>query len=163
MAKKRTKKTNAMRLLDTEHIDYRIETYDISDGLIDGISVAKKCGEDPKNVYKTLVTQGHSGELYVFVVPVAAELDLKKAAVSVGEKKIEMIHVKDIEKYTGYVRGGCSPVGMKKAYPTIIDASAEAMDHIAVSGGKKGTQIILLPADLLKATHGSYHHIVKSE
>jgi Cys-tRNA(Pro)/Cys-tRNA(Cys) deacylase len=160
MAKKKVK-TNAMRILDAEHIQYEVKTYEISDGLIDGISVAKKCGEDPKNVYKTLVTQGHSGEFYVFVLPVAAELDLKKAAASVDEKRVEMIHVKDIQKYTGYVRGGCSPIGMKKAYTTVIDASAKRLDHMAVSGGKKGTQIILAPGDLVKASHAEWRAVIK--
>ncbi|WP_010630740.1 Cys-tRNA(Pro) deacylase [Sporolactobacillus vineae] len=160
MAKTKAK-TNAMRILDTEHIHYEVKTYEISDGLIDGISVAEKCGEDPKNVYKTLVTQGHSGEFYVFVLPVASELDLKKAAACVGEKRVEMIHVKDIQKHTGYVRGGCSPIGMKKMYTTVIDASAEELDHIAVSGGKKGMQVILAPDDLVKAAHAQLHAIVK--
>lgn len=160
MAKAKAK-TNAMRILDKENIPYRVMTYDISDGLIDGISVAEKCGEDPKNVYKTLVTQGHSGDFYVFVLPVAAELDLKKAAACVDEKRVEMIHVKDIQKHTGYVRGGCSPVGMKKEYTTVVDAEAEGLDHIAVSGGKKGTQIILSPADLVEASHAALHPIVK--
>ncbi|WP_332238175.1 Cys-tRNA(Pro) deacylase [Sporolactobacillus sp. KGMB 08714] len=160
MAKSKVK-TNAMRILDSEKIQYGTQTYDISDGLIDGVSVAKKVGEDPKTVYKTLVTQGHSGEFYVFVVPVAEELDLKKAATSVGEKRVEMIHVKDIQKHTGYVRGGCSPVGMKKAYPTVIDASARSIDHIVVSGGKKGVQIILAVDDLVKAAHAELHEIIK--
>lgn len=160
MAKSKVK-TNAMRILDSEKIQYSTQTYDISDGLIDGVSVAKKVGEDPKTVYKTLVTQGHSGEFYVFVVPVAEELDLKKAAASVSEKRVEMIHVKDIQKHTGYVRGGCSPVGMKKAYPTVIDASAGSIDHIVVSGGKKGVQIILAVDDLVKATHAELHEIIK--
>ncbi|WP_100486712.1 Cys-tRNA(Pro) deacylase [Sporolactobacillus pectinivorans] len=160
MAKSKIK-TNAMRILDTEKVQYKMQTYEISDGLIDGISVAKKVGEDPQYVYKTLVTQGHSGEFYVYVVPVAEELDLKKAAASVGEKKVEMIHVKDIQKHTGYVRGGCSPVGMKKAYPTVIDTSAENLDHIVVSGGKKGVQIILSVIDLAKAAHAELHDIIK--
>ncbi|MDD9148392.1 Cys-tRNA(Pro) deacylase [Sporolactobacillus sp. CQH2019] len=160
MAKSKVK-TNAMRILDSEKIQYGTQTYDISDGLIDGVSVAKKVGEDPKTVYKTLVTQGHSGEFYVFVVPVAEELDLKKAAASVGEKRVEMIHVKDIQKHTGYVRGGCSPVGMKKAYPTVIDVSARSIDHIVVSGGKKGVQIILAVDDLVKAAHAELHEIIK--
>ncbi|MFT8361625.1 MAG: Cys-tRNA(Pro) deacylase [Sporolactobacillus sp.] len=154
-------KTNAMRLLDAEKIAYQAQTYDISDGLIDGLSVARKCGEDPASVYKTLVTQGHSGEFYVFVVPVANELDLKKAAASVGEKKVEMIHVKDIQKYTGYIRGGCSPIGMKKLFTTIIDDSAAMLDHIVVSGGKKGLQIILSVPDLLKAAHAELKPVSK--
>lgn len=160
MAKTKAK-TNAMRLLDSENIPYKIQTYEISDGLIDGVSVAKKVGEDPRNVFKTLVTQGHSGTLYVFVVPVAEELNLKKAAATVDEKKVEMIHVKDIQKHTGYVRGGCSPIGMKKEYRTVIDASAQTIDHIVVSGGKKGMQIICDSADLVKAAHAELADIIK--
>ncbi|MFX3617733.1 MAG: Cys-tRNA(Pro) deacylase [Sporolactobacillus sp.] len=160
MAKSKIK-TNAMRILDTEKINYQVQTYEIRDGLIDGLSVAKKCGQDPAYVYKTLVTQGHSGEFYVFVVPVAEELDLKKAAASVAEKRVEMIHVKDIQKHTGYVRGGCSPIGMKKAYPTVIDASAAHLDHIAVSGGKKGVQIILSVIDLAQASAAKLIDIIK--
>ncbi|RYL95025.1 Cys-tRNA(Pro) deacylase [Sporolactobacillus sp. THM7-4] len=160
MAKSRVK-TNAMRILDSENIPYKIQTYDISDGLIDGVSVARKVGEDPKTVYKTLVTQGHSGEFYVFVVPVAEELDLKKAAACVGEKKVELIHVKDIQKHTGYVRGGCSPIGMKKTYPTVIDASAKSIDRIIVSGGKKGVQMILSVNDLVRAANAELHEITK--
>ncbi|MCI1858990.1 MAG: Cys-tRNA(Pro) deacylase [Sporolactobacillus sp.] len=154
-------KTNAMRILDREHIRYTIQTYSIADGLIDGLSVAEKVGEDPENVYKTLVTQGHSGELYVFVVPVADALDLKKAAAVVGEKKVEMLHVKDLQKHTGYVRGGCSPIGMKKHYPTVVDAAAKALDHMAVSGGKRGVQVILAPGDLAKAAAAEFHDIIK--
>lgn len=150
-----------MRLLDSEHIAYAVKTYDVSDGRIDGVSVAEKVGEDPKYVYKTLVTQGHSGELYVFVLPVAETLDLKKAAACVGEKKVEMVHVRDIQKHTGYIRGGCSPVGMKKVYPTVIDAAAGKTDHLAVSGGKRGTQIILSVDDLIKATHARLCDIVQ--
>ncbi|RYM04672.1 Cys-tRNA(Pro) deacylase [Sporolactobacillus sp. THM7-7] len=154
-------KTNAMRILDQENISYKMQTYNIRDGLIDGVSVAKKVGEDPKYVFKTLVTQGHSGEFYVFVVPVEKELDLKKAAACVGEKRVDMIHVKDIMKHTGYVRGGCSPIGMKKAYPTVIDASAQSIDHIVVSGGKKGVQMILSVPDLAKAVHAELHPITR--
>lgn len=154
-------KTNAMRLLDAENIHYSIDTYDVKDGKIDGVSVAKKVGKDPKVVYKTLVTQGHSGEHYVFVIPVEKELDLKKAAKSVGEKKVEMIHVKDIQKWTGYIRGGCSPIGMKKLYPTVIDASAADIDRIVVSGGKIGVQMILAVDDLKKAARAELIDVVK--
>lgn len=105
-------KTNAMRILDKNKINYEVITYDISDDKIDGISVAEKTGQDMKEVYKTLVTQGVSRELYVFVIPVDKELDLKKAAKSAGEKSLQMIHVKDITKYTGYIRGGCPPISI---------------------------------------------------
>ncbi|WP_018661314.1 Cys-tRNA(Pro) deacylase [Heyndrickxia acidiproducens] len=149
-------KTNAMRLLDTHNIPYGMLSYDHEDGKIDGLSVATKIGQPLEKVYKTLVTQGNSRNLYVFVIPVAAELDLKKAAKAAGEKKIEMIHVKDIRKYTGYIRGGCSPIGMKKSYPTFIDESAGQLDEIIVSAGKIGTQIILTPQNLLAAADAQF-------
>lgn len=110
-------KTNAMRMLERAKIPYEMHTYDHSDGQIDGISVARKVGLDPDTVFKTLVTRGASREIYVFVLPVAKELDLKKAARSVGEKSIELVKIEEINKLTGYIRGGCSPVGMKKPIP----------------------------------------------
>ncbi|GER74001.1 Cys-tRNA(Pro) deacylase [Weizmannia acidilactici] len=146
-------KTNAMRLLDAQNIPYGMLSYEAKDGKIDGVSVAEKIGKPLEKVFKTLVTQGHSRNLYVFVIPVAAELDLKKAAKAAGEKKIEMIHVKDIQKYTGYIRGGCSPIGMKKNYPTFVDESAAPLDEIIVSAGRIGTQIVLSPHHLLKASN----------
>jgi Cys-tRNA(Pro)/Cys-tRNA(Cys) deacylase len=147
-------KTNAMRILDSKKIDYELITYDSHDGKIDGVSVAEKIGKDPKQVYKTLVAQGASKQLYVFIVPVEKELNLKKGAQACGEKKIEMIPVKDIQKWTGYIRGGCSPVGMKKQYPTVIDESAEELSSIIVSGGKIGVQMDLKLQDLLSVTGG---------
>ncbi|MCO7138227.1 Cys-tRNA(Pro) deacylase [[Clostridium] leptum] len=140
-------KTNAMRMLDRAKIPYTQHSYDVSDGLIDGVSVAHKTGQNPDQVFKTLVTSSGS-QLYVFVIPVAKELDLKKAAREAGEKRVEMIHVKDILKFTGYIRGGCSPIGMKKLYPTLIDQSAQMFDTILVSGGQKGLQIEVSPLDL---------------
>ncbi|MGN0520360.1 MAG: Cys-tRNA(Pro) deacylase [Candidatus Fimenecus sp.] len=140
-------KTNAMRILEKAGITYQMHTYDAG-GEIDGISVAAKVGIDPKYVYKTLVTQGKSKHYFVFVIPVAAELNLKAAATAVGEKSVEMLHVKDLLAVTGYIRGGCSPVGMKKQYKTVIDQSAEALETIVVSGGKIGVQIELAPTDL---------------
>lgn len=151
-------KTNAMRILEKEKIAYTMHTYEADDA-IDGVSVAQKLGQDVKSVFKTLVTQGKSGGYYVFVVPVAAELNLKAAASSVGEKSVEMIHVKDINKVTGYIRGGCSPVGMKKQYPTVIDRSAEELTTMIVSGGKIGFQMELTPDDLLKASRGKLEDI----
>lgn len=153
-------KTNAMRILDKNKIDYEVITYDISDDKIDGVSVAEKTGQDVKEVYKTLVTQGASKEFYVFVIPVAEELDLKKAAKAAGEKKVEMIHVKDITKYTGYIRGGCSPVGMKKLYKTFIHEDAKVLEKICVSGGKKGLQIKLEPKDLIESINGQFADII---
>jgi len=142
-------KTNAMRILDKEKIDYEILTYDASDGLIDGISVAGKIGQSVGCVYKTLVTQGHSRNYYVFIIPVAEQLDLKAAARSVGEKSVEMIKVSDINKVTGYIRGGCSPIGMKKSYTTVLDDSCKNLDYIIISAGKIGHQIKIAPSDLI--------------
>ena len=144
-------KTNGMRILDQMKIQYDSYSYSRDDDKIDGISVAEKLGKDPKYVFKTLVAEGHSKGIYVFVIPVAEELDLKKAAKAAGEKNIHMIHVKDIQKITGYIRGGCSPIGMKKKYKTFIDGSARDIDKIIVSGGKIGIQMELAIDDLLKA------------
>ncbi len=144
-------KTNAMRMLDRGKVPYTVHTYDHSDGRIDGASVADKVGIDPKRVYKTLVTRGSSGGYFVFVIPVALELDLKKAARAVGEKSVAMIRVEEINKVTGYIRGGCSPVGMKKRYPTVFDSRALGLETIVVSGGRIGTQVELDPGALMAA------------
>ena len=152
-------KTNAMRILDKSGITYDTYTYDHSDGLIDGISVAEKMGQKPEQVYKTLVTQGASRQYYVFVIPVANELDLKAAAKSVGNKSVEMIKVSDINKITGYIRGGCSPIGMKKQYKTVIDSSCKSLSTIIISAGKVGHQIELSPMDLIKLIDGSMESI----
>lgn len=154
-------KTNAMRILDTHNKKYNVITYDRRDDKIDGISVANKIGRNVRTVFKTLVAKGKSGEIYVFIIPVAAELDFKKAANITGEKKIEMIHVKDIRKCTGYIRGGCSPIGMKKNYPTFVDKSALDLDTIIVSGGKIGVQIELDVDDLREITKGNIDILVK--
>ncbi len=151
-------KTNAMRILEKMGIDYRMYTYEAGDK-IDGVSVAEKLGLDVRRVYKTLVTVGKSKNYFVFVIPVAAELNLKAAASAVGEKSVEMIHVKDINAVTGYIRGGCSPVGMKKQYKTVLDASAKPLDAMVVSGGKIGFQIELSPADLAKAANAEFSSI----
>lgn len=143
-------KTNVMRILDKAKITYKAHTYDHSDGAIDGAAVAEKMGQNPEQVFKTLVTKGAGRDYYVFVVPVLKELDLKKAAKSVGEKNVEMIHVKDINKVTGYIRGGCSPIGMKKQFVTVFDKSAENIETIIVSAGKIGYQIELAPKDLIE-------------
>ena len=144
-------KTNAMRMLDRGKIPYNVHTYDNSDGKIDGPSVAAKIGQDPKRVWKTLVTKGSSGGYFVFVLPVELDLDLKKAAKAVGEKSVSMIRVDEINKVTGYIRGGCSPVGMKKLYPTVFDRRVEDLPTVVVSGGRIGTQIEVEPDALLKA------------
>lgn len=155
------KKTNAMRILDQKKIHYNVITYDGQLDKIDGISVAHQIGKDPQSVYKTLVTQGNSGNIYVFVIPVEQELDLKKAARLTNEKKIEMVPVKDIQKFTGYIRGGCSPIGMKNLYPTFIEASASQLQHIVVSGGKIGMQIELCLKDLQSVTEAKLHEVIK--
>ena len=152
-------KTNAMRILDKAGISYNTHSYDHSDGTIDGISVAEKIGRPVNQVFKTLVTQGTSREYYVFIVPVAEELDLKAAARSVGEKAIVMIKVADITKITGYIRGGCSPIGMKKEYKTVVDSSCQGLDKLIISAGKLGNQIELSPKDLIKLTHGKMEAI----
>lgn len=154
-------KTNAMRLLDTNNIKYDILTYKSNDGKIDGLSVATKIGKDPTIVYKTLVASGNSRSIYVFVIPVSEELDLKKAAKITGDKKVELVHVRDINKHTGYIRGGCSPIGMKKSYPTYIDKSADLLDSIVVSGGKVGVQIQITIDDLVSMTNAKLVEIVK--
>lgn len=143
-------KTNVMRILDKENIIYNIHTYEVKDNLVDGVSVANKLGISVEKVFKTLVTKGHSGDFYVFVIPVAKELNLKAAARSVEEKSVEMIKVNDMLKITGYIRGGCSPIGMKKAYTTVIDESSMELDRIIVSGGKIGFQVEINPKDLIR-------------
>lgn len=154
-------KTNAMRILDKNKIEYNSLTYDATDGHIDGAAVAKKTGQAPETVYKTLVTVGSSKEIYVFVIPVLDELDLKKAAKAALEKKVEMIHVKDINKFTGYIRGGCSPIGMKKSYKTFMQKEGYDLEKIVFSGGKIGLQIEMNPKDIEKAINVSFVDIVK--
>ena len=148
MAKQKDEKTNVMRVLEQKSVPYTAHTYDPDAGL-DGVSVARQLGRDPETVFKTLVARGASGGLYVFDIPVEASLDLKKAAKAVGEKSIAMIHQKELLPLTGYVHGGCSPVGMKKQYPTVFDETAELIDTIVVSAGKIGFQVELEPAALM--------------
>ncbi|QFJ54911.1 Cys-tRNA(Pro) deacylase [Pseudobutyrivibrio xylanivorans] len=142
-------KTNVMRVLDSKKIKYESHTYE-ADPTLTGEQIAGILGEDTEKVFKTLVTQGKTGAYYVFVVPVEAELDLKKAAKAAGEKSISMIKQKDLLGLTGYVHGGCSPIGMKKQFPTFIHETAEAYEKVFVSAGKVGAQIELAPADLIK-------------
>lgn len=144
-------KTNVMRLLDKAGIAYSSHTYD-PDPTMSGEEIAAILGEDPDKVFKTLVTQGKSGQYYVFVIPVKAELDLKKAAGSAGEKSVSMIRQKELLPLTGYVHGGCSPVGMKKAFPVFMHESCKAYEHIFVSAGKVGYQIEVSPEDLIRIT-----------
>ena len=154
-------KTNAMRMLETAGVAYTQHEYDCADGAIDGVSVAKKTGQDPDRVSKTLVTAGASGGHYVFVIPVAAELDLKKAARSVGEKSVAMLPLAQLTAVTGYVRGGCSPVGMKKAFATRLDETAVLFETVLVSGGRRGLQVELAPDDLLGACGGEYADLTR--
>ena len=154
------KKTNAMRILESENINFEIIEYSTKDG-IGGVDVAEKLGEDKNRVFKTLVTEAKDGEHYVFVVPVSSELDLKKAAKASDSKKIEMIPQKKLLPLTGYVHGGCSPVGMKKSFKTFIDSSAEDLDFFYVSGGKVGMQIKVNPKELISALDGEFSDIKK--
>ena len=154
------KKTNAMRILESENIDFEIIEYSTKDG-IGGVDVAEKLGEDKDRVFKTLVTESKEGENFVFVVPVSSELDLKKAAKASDSKKVEMIPQKKLLPLTGYVHGGCSPVGMKKEFKTFIDSSAEGFDFFYVSGGKVGMQIKLNPKELLNLIDGEFADIKK--
>ena len=153
MAKDKEKdiKTNAMRILETLGISYDVITYEC-DEFIDGVHLADKLGQPQESTFKTLVAQGKSGGYFAFVIPVAEELDLKAAARAVGEKAVELIPVKDITKVTGYIRGGCTAIGMKKDYPTVIDETCVLFDKIMVSGGRIGSQMILTPDDYIKAT-----------
>lgn len=155
-------KTNVMRILEKEKIEYTAHTYQHGKEAVDGVSVANLLNQNPDYVFKTLVTKGSGKDYYVFVVPVDKELDLKKCAKSVGEKSVEMIHVKDINKVTGYVRGGCSPVGMKKKYKTVFHITALSIPRIIVSAGKIGYQIDLEPAKLIELTDGICADIIKS-
>ena len=157
-------KTNVMRVLDQKKIPYTPHSYPHSEGeAVDGATVAAILGRDPGEVYKTLVTRGASKANYVFVVPVLSELDLKKAAKTAGEKSIEMIHVRELTPLTGYVRGGCSPIGMKKRLKTFIDASAQDHTAILVSAGKIGYQVELSPDALAGLIGGRFADVVKAD
>ena len=160
MSKQKEVKTNAMRILETMKIPFQHLTYEC-DEFVDGIQIADMLGLPHEKVYKTLVTVGSSKNYFVFVIPIAEELDLKAAARSVGEKNVEMIHVKDINSVTGYIRGGCTAVGMKKQYVTRIDSSAENLPEIIVSGGRIGSQLVLSPKDLLKAARAEFADIIR--
>ncbi|NLL80087.1 MAG: Cys-tRNA(Pro) deacylase [Clostridiales bacterium] len=162
MGKQKEVKTNAMRILDSLKIPYEHYTYECEE-FIDAIQIADKLGQPYEKMYKTLVTVGHSKNYFVFVIPIAEELDMKKAAKSVGEKSVAMIHVKEINAITGYIRGGCTAIGMKKQYVTRIDESALSQEKIIVSGGKLGSQIELTPDDLQKASKAEFAQIIVNE
>lgn len=147
MSKKRESKTNAMRILDAAHVDHVIHSVDAT-GEDTGVDIAHRAGEDPDHVFKTLVTQGKSGEYLVFMIPVACELDLRKAARAAGEKSVAMVRSRELFELTGYVHGGCSPLGMKKPFRTFIDETCILFDTILFSGGRIGTQIEMSFDDL---------------
>ncbi len=152
-------KTNAMRFLEKNKIEYTEKTYDC-DEFIDGIHVAEKLGQPLEETFKTLVAVGKSKAYYCFLIPVDKELDLKKAAKSVGEKSVELLHVKDLTAVTGYVRGGCTPIGMKKQFPTVIHSTAEKLPEFYISGGRIGLQIHLSPQALVNAIRGKFDDII---
>ena len=155
-------KTNVMRILDSNKIDYSMFSYNVKNGEhVDGVEVAHQIGKDEKEVYKTLVAQGNSKNIYVYVIPVNESLDLKKAAFVAKEKNMSMININDINKFTGYIRGGCSPIGMKKQYKTFINESAKELNNIIVSAGKIGYQVQINPHDLEKITNCEFVNIIK--
>ena len=159
----REQKTNVMRVLDQKKIAYTPHSYPHADEAVDGVTVAALTGLNPEKVFKTLVTVGASKRNYVFVIPAAEELDLKKAAKAAGEKSVAMLHVSQLLDLTGYVRGGCSPVGMKKQFPTFYHVSCLGLDTMAVSAGKIGAQAELAPADLIRLTRGQTADLIVSD
>lgn len=162
MAKQKEEKTNVMRILEQKGIPFTPHTYPHEEGVaVDGASVARSLGQDPECVFKTLVARGASKAIYVFDIPVEDTLDLKKAAKAVGEKSIAMLHQKELLPLTGYVHGGCSPVGMKKPFPTVLDGSVEGLDAIVVSAGKIGAQVELAPAALCALVGGTFAPVSK--
>lgn len=160
LGKQKISKTNAVRILDQHKMNYDLLEYEVDDQ-IDGVSVAEKIGHPVSHVYKTLLTTAGTGKYFVFVIPVSEELDLKKCARVAGEKKIEMLHLKDLLATTGYIRGGCSPIGMKKLFPTFLHESAETLEYMIVSAGKRGMQIIMAPMDLIKVTNAKFGDLIK--
>lgn len=162
MAKAKEVKTNAMRILEAMNIPFKYYTYECAE-FVDGIQIADKLGLPYEKVYKTLVTRGSSRNYFVFVIPIAEELDMKKAARAVGEKSVEMLHVKDINAVTGYVRGGCTAIGMKKQFVTRIDEGARLQPDIYVSGGRIGSQINLKPDELAAAAKAEFADLIKNK
>lgn len=160
MAKEKEVKTNAMRILEKNKISYQVNTYEC-DEFIDGVHIADKLNQPYEISFKTLVAVGKSKANYVFVIPVDKEIDFKKAAKMVGEKSVELVPVKEIQGLTGYIRGGCTPIGMKKLFPTVIQESAKNYETIIVSGGKLGLQLELSPKDLCKVVKGEYGDVIQ--
>ncbi len=154
-------KTNAMRLLDQAGIKYNIVEYEVDEDDVSGVHVAETVGEDEARVFKTLVTRTEPGGIHVFCIPSPDELDLKKAASKTKNKRVEMIHVKELLGLTGYIRGGCSPVGMKKKYPTFIDETAVLFDTILVSGGQRGLQVEVNPEELAEFVEAEFLDLTK--
>lgn len=154
-------KTNVIRILDKEKVAYTCTTYDVKDGKIDGVAVAHKVGKEVEEVFKTLLVQGKSKTCYVCVIPVAKELDMKKVSEVTGEKSIEMLPVADLLKTTGYMRGGCSPIGMKKLFKTFIDESAIALEKMTFSAGKIGVQVELEPENLRELVNAQYASLTR--
>ena len=153
--------TNAMRLLKQAGIEFETSSYEVDESDLSGVHAAQMLGIDPDCMFKTLVTRSDKRNLYVFCIPVAQELDLKKCAAAVGEKKVEMIHVKELLGLTGYIRGGCSPVGMNKKYPTIFDETAQLFDRIYVSAGQRGVQMIVDPMKLAEYVGADFADVSK--
>ncbi len=151
-------KTNAMRILDKNKIAYKVNTYECED-FIDGVHIADMLGQSREMSYKTLVGKAKDGEVCVFVIPIEKELDLKAAARAAGKKSVELLHVKDINAVTGYIRGGCSPIGMKKLFLTVVDKSIKVHKEVIISGGRLGSQILLSPDDLIKVTRARVEDI----
>ncbi|MBR0040371.1 MAG: Cys-tRNA(Pro) deacylase [Oscillospiraceae bacterium] len=156
-------KTNVMRFLDQKKVSYIPHAYPHGDGAVDGVTVAGLIGKAPESVFKTLVARGASKNIYVFVIPVCAELDLKRAAKAAGEKSVEMVHVNEINALTGYIRGGCSPIGMKKQYKTFLDSSCGGQESIIVSAGRIGAQVELAPDDLIRLTRAGTAALTKEQ
>lgn len=156
-------KTNVMRTLEQKKIKYTAHEYPHGDEAVDGMTVAAILGIDPARIFKTLVARGASKKIYVFVLPVSAELELKKAARAAGEKSVAMVHVSEINALTGYIRGGCSPIGMKKRYPTFFDSSILDQETVLVSAGKIGQQVELSPAALIELTGGKTADIITTK
>lgn len=150
-----------MRILDSQAIAYSVNTYDISTHHMDGEHVAQKVGVDPDHVYKTLVLENAAHEHFVFIIPVNKTLDMKTAAQSVTEKKLNLMPLEQLKKVTGYIRGGCSPIGMKRQFPTVIDQNAQALDSIYISGGDRGVQINIRVKDLIAVTQAQVMHIIQ--
>lgn len=153
-------KTNAIRILEANNIKYSTSTYEVNEDKLDAVTVAHQINADPESVFKTLVTRGDKNGINVFCIPGNMELNLKKSASASGNKKIEMIKVKEITEITGYIRGGCSPIGMKKEYPTFIDETAQLFPQIYISAGIRGMQIKLLPEDLCQITKASFTDLI---